>query len=559
MTICHNCRKTLRDGAKFCDNCGVPVAGTPVSAGSHSAPAKGPFASLLSGFTLNLSAKTVKRAVSAVAVILVLIILISVIVPSSDNNSFAYIKDDEMYYSTVSNAKGKQATTDLLDNSTSIGDIDDLVRLSDDGKRLFFIDKYDGSGYDLYFKKTSSLKKASEKITSDVNIYDINDKGTLVTYIKDGGKLYQHNLKEQSDKIDENVMSFVASDNGKRIVYLKVQSGSDTYALDIYLSKSGKAGEKVVTGVESIKYLSKDLKTVYFTNSNELFKVKIGNEPEKISDGIRDVIKVYDSGELYFVKDAGDSTSTLFYYDGKKEPVAIANNFYSSEDYAEDTPALVFYAENSKEGAQSNSYCVAVKDEVSALEYDISSIDMDPAGDEIYFIADADSQSGIGDLYRAKLTGREIKAAEKQDAEVFSGSFVADGKYLYVKNYDSSDSTGEVYLNGKLVGEDVYWQYINYSDENDTLVFFTDVDEKSNATLNVFKGSKAKKVMDDVYMYSLSIVPKGELLFIGDFDNGDGTLYICKNKKAKKVDDEVSSVIRFATNEEFDTKTIANF
>lgn len=559
MVKCPKCKRKLRNGAKFCDYCGTSVNNLPASVGTHSAPSNGTLSSLLSFFSLNISTKSFKSVVSAIAVVLVFIILISVIVPNSENNAFAYIKDNELYYSTVSKSKGKQATTDMLNNVSSVGNIEELVRLSSDGKRLFFVDKYDGSGYDLYYKKTSSMKKESEKITSNIKFYDINDKGTLVTYIKDGGKLYQHDLKEQSNKIDEDILTFIASDDGKSILYIKVQAGSDTYALDVYQSESGKTGEKVLSGAESIKYLSKDLKTIYYVSGSALYKVKVGKEPQKISDGIGEVINVYDSGVAYFSKDAGNGTYSLFYYDGKKELTAIADNFHGTVTFAEDYPVLFFHAGNDDNDLTNKSHFLAVKDNVSKLEYDVSSIYVDPDGDNIFFITNFDSQKGTGKLYKAKLTGNGLKSADEVDTEVCSGSFIAEDKYLYVKNYDGSDSTGDVYLNGKLVGEDIYWNYVNYSAEKDTLVYFTDVDESSMAALNVFKGNKSKKILDDVYMYSLSIAPNGELLFIGGFDNGVGTLYVCKNKKAKMIDEKVSSVIRFSTNEEYDDKIIANF
>lgn len=554
MITCPNCKNRSRNGARFCDKCGTQFSEVPVSFGSHSAPGDGGIAAVLSKISVN----TVKITAILLVIVVILVVLLSTLTASGDNNSFSYIKDNELYYSTAAKAKGKQASTELLDGVASAGDIGDYVRIDNDGKRLFFVDKYDGTGYDLYFKNTSKLKKESVKITSDINVYDINDKGTLVTYIKDGGDLYQHDLNEQSNRIDESVMSFVASDNGKRIIYLKMSEESDSYAVDVYLSKSGKPGDKIASSISDVNYLSDDFKLMYYTKNGSFYKTKVGREPELISDGIGNVIKIYETGEAYYTG-LGDSSTHLYYYDGKNKPVLVTDAFYSAEDYATDKPVLIFYSETVTDDSYDYSFYIATEEKSQKLDFDISSVDISSSGKQLYYISEVDPATGAGTLYKASISSGGISEPKKCDTNIYSGYYLSSDKFIYIKNYNATDKVGDVYINDKKIGENIHWGYINYSDRSDILVYFTDVSENNTATLNVYKGGSSKAVSDDTYMYSLTFTPKGEPLFLADFKSDDGILYICKGKKAKKVDVDVSSIISIVTNDDYDMRVLANF
>ncbi len=556
MSQCPNCKRAGAPDARFCDRCGTPLPDSTLISGAHGTSTAFKFGSFLTALS-NLSFNYLKAILAAVTVLLVIIIIALSFASSGSLNSFSYLKDNELYYMSLSQSKGKQVSSDLLDGASTIGNLDEYIRISNDGKKIFFVDKYDGSGYDLYYKKTSKLKRDSEKLVSDVNHYDINDKGSLVTYIKDGGDLYQHNLREQSDKIDEDVTSFIASDDGKRIVYLKVDSESSTYAIDVYLSKSGKSGEAVLTGIESIYKISDDLKEIYYTQYNTLYKAKLGKDPEKLATDVSEIINIYDSGECYFVKISDDGVSSLYYFDGKSECMLISDGYYSYEDFASKSPVMVYCSGTSNGDTKEFAFKVAVGDKTFDLENGFS-FDLNTEGNELRYLISSSDNTSSYTLYSSKITTKGVSDKKELDTKIYSGHYVSEYKYLYIKNYIPETTTGDIYLNNELVDKNVYCGYINYSETSKMLIYFTDVDDSNNATLKIFKGRKATKVLDDVYMHSLVIAPDGELVFLADYKSGDGTLYICKNRHAKKIDIDISSIVRFSTNEEYDHKIISN-
>ena len=546
--ICPNCKKKIRRTAKFCDQCGCEITSAPSFSGSHSAGNGSFLEEILSSISMN----TVKVVALFTAVVLLFVILISSFFSGGSDNSFTYLKDRELYYSSVSGAKGKQASSQLLDGSNAVGDISSFVRIDTEGKKLFYIDHFDGSGYDLYYKRTARLGGKPKAIAEDINVYDINDKGNKVTYIKNGGDLYQHNLKKQSDKIDSNVMSFIVSDNGSKILYQKLTIDSDRYCVDLYYSKSGKEGTLVESAIDKICHISEDLTQIYYIKSGSLYKLNIGGKPKLISDKANNVIKIYDSGKIYFTASI-DKGASLYYYNGKKDVKLVSNNFYSCEDVSSEKPVILYYTETVTDTETSYAYKIACDANTYTLEYDISSAHLSDDGEELYYITNpAKDSNGFGDLMKATVTKKKLKKPKLVDSNVYSGYYVSGKDFMYVKNYVPEKYMGEVYLNNKKVGEDIYWGFINYNEESKSLVYFTDVTAENRATINIYKGKRSKKIAENVLMYTFNFTSKGEFLFISDFESEGDILKICKNKSAKKVDTDVATVIPIQTNEEYD-------
>lgn len=550
MAVCPNCKRVCARDAKFCDKCGTPLPEIQTFSGAHGTGNLFKFDNILN-IASNFVTNYLKIIIASVAVLLVVIIIALSFFSVGSSNSITYLKDDELYYMSVSQTKGKQVTKDLLDGVTAVGNLDTYTRISDNGKYLFFIDEYDGAGYDLYFKQTNKLKKTPQKIISDVNIYDISNKGTKVTYIKDGGDLYQHNLREQSEKIDDNVMNFVVSDTGNRIVYFKVDSESTTYAIDVYLSKSGKKGEPVLTEIENICKISDDLKYIYYTQYGTLYKAVLGSKPEKLATEVGNIINIYDSGECYYTRKAENGSSSLYYLTNKTEPKKICDNYYSFENFAKDSPALVYYANSNADNSNEFKYYLALGDAAYELENGSSFSINDNATEIRYTVASQDNQN-TNTLYSASISNKGVSKAIEIDNDIHSSRYLDADKFMYIKNYIAETSIGDIYINDKLVAEKAYCGYTNYCKETKTLLFYTDIDESNNGTLKAFKSRKPYKIRDDVYIHSLITAPGGEILFLTDYKNGDGVLYVCKNRRAKKVDIDVSSIIRFKTNQEYD-------
>lgn len=132
------------------------------------------------------------------------------------------------------------------------------VYISDDGKYIFFPDKLsiDDVGLNLYFRELADPDAEAVKIDSDVRGYAVNDAATLVTYVK-GENLYQYNIADDTK-------------------------------------------EKIASNISSVEYITEDFSTVYYTKDDSLYKQVIGTDKEKIANDVYDVIKIYDSGEIYY-------------------------------------------------------------------------------------------------------------------------------------------------------------------------------------------------------------------------------------------------------------------
>lgn len=364
MTICPKCNKELSDGTKFCDGCGAQIFETvfcpncgeqtttefafcqSCGASMTQAPAEvqpeeqtevqdeaqpetqpeeqtevQPEAQPVAAPTAKkkFPKKAIIFGIIGVAVIAVLIFIISALSSGSKkpkNNYALYLKDSEIFYSNLKKSSDPwQLTTRLVDNDdgnvSNITLISSAYRLgaytymSEDGKYIFFPDKVDDS-FNLYFKNVKKPKSEAVKIDSGIGSYTVNTSATLVTYDKEGN-LYQYNIKKDSkDKIASDVTDFYVSDNGKKIFYKNSEG-------NLYLKNDGKEKEKIASDISYIKYVSEDFNTIYYTKDNTLYKKVNGKDKEKIASDVSSVINIYDSGEIYYLKDKDEEISLMDY------------------------------------------------------------------------------------------------------------------------------------------------------------------------------------------------------------------------------------------------------
>ena len=538
MKNCPNCNAELKIGAKSCENCGTEIVSRK---NSHSAKNTGGIK------------KALGIIIPVVAVLVVAAVIISIIAsPSAANNYFGYFRDGEIFISDYSAGYGDQATENFKeDNNMIFGNYREFVRLSDDGKKLFYVDNYDGVSYKLYSKDTDNMNARSVKISSDILIYDISDDGSVVTYIKDNGYLYQHNLEAQSDLIDSNVVNFLVSDNGKTILYKKNSEGDKPYQFDLYLSKSGEQGKKIAGNVDSFKYISEDLSTVYYISDSALYKLNVGKKAVKLVDNVRDVINVYDSGEIFFTKVNESGKTSLYYYNGSKISNALVDNFYRTESVATQKPVLVICNDD-----EEISYSVIVKDKSYKIEQSVVSVSLNSAGTEVHFTADFDTKTQLTTLYTAKIDSG-LKSVKKVTNEVFQGKYLSGEKYVYVKDYDTTTMTGTVYFDNKAVGNDIYFSTLKYSSDNNQLLYFDKKDD-SNARLNKYEKGKSSVVRDNVLVNSLT-VNGSKVVFLADCYSDDGVLYAYEGGKLTQIDHDVSSIFDIITNKDYDMKSRTNF
>lgn len=538
MNNCPNCNAELEKGALNCENCGYEFE----SIASHSAKKQFKHGRLLA------------IVIPVVAVVLAVVIFLISMLPSTEASyaNFGYFRDGELFLSDFSAGAGDQVSENFKEKNVLFSNYKDYVRMSNDGKKIFYVDNFDGTSYKLYYKNTSDLSK-SYKISSGIIIYDISDDGSTVTYTKNNGSLHQHNLSEQSDAIDVNVINYLVSDDGNTIVYQKRGEGDNSHLYDVYVSKNGKQGEKILSSVSSVKHVSEDFTTLYYISENILYRVNIGKTPKKLAENIRDVIVIYESGEMYFTKANENGEASLYYFDGKKASEPIFNNFYRTESVSSEKAVLAVYDSNNIE----RPFNIVIKDKSYVIDYDVSSITMNDAGTEIYFTAGFDVNTKLSKLYTAKIDNGLTKVKKVSDGVTY-GKHLAGEKFIYVKDYDTASMVGTICVDGEEVAKNVNFNTMKYNKADGSILYFSDVIEGS-AKLYRYKNGKSQLVHESVFMNSLNVAEDGHYVFIADYYKTDGILYCASGDKLEKVDHDISDTFLIVSNEEYDAKARLGF
>lgn len=535
MSNCPKCNKEFTDETKFCDVCGSKVSLSP------SVSANIPFVHNVRNLVSAEPKKFLVLTVTVIAFVLVLAIIISSIFPASLPNKIAYVKDGELNFSSVSKAKGQV----VYDGEAPF--YSSYVQISEDGKRLFYIDE-DG---DLYCANTASLTKDAKKVASSVNTYYAIGDGKIVIYTNDKSKLYSIKVGKEPVNIDKDVKDFIPSKDGKKIVYSKSsdeENGSDWYITNN--STKALKGDKIATGA-TFKYVSKDFTKFVYTKNKSLYSLTLGKEEYRISKDIGDFVKVYDSGEIYYTcsENSEDDNNyspikqSLWYYGGnKKESVKVSKEYNGYAGYAANTPTIVFYTRNEN---YEFTFTLAVKNDTYEIKKagQYTSYRLSDDGKNVLYLKDRgedEDYPDAGTLCKASVS-KGFKNENTIDEGVTQFGYSAD-KIFYLKDFDNDKQEGSLYFDGKLISSEAYDGYFNYIEDTNIVVFKTDFDDNTNLfTINFSKNGRLITSKQDVS--DLQITNGGEVFMIVDPVDNEGDLYLFKGSKSiKQVDTDVLNV-----------------
>ena len=369
MITCPKCGKELQDGTKFCDNCGTqifetifcPNCGAQTSTEfkfcqkcgasiEDEAPApdqeekeKGQKPNPLK----SVPKKTLMMGAAGIVVVLVIIFAISSLMGGGSKDNYGlYLKDGELFYTDLSH-EGIEITSRLAGDQflggssvSSLGsELSSYIAFSENGKRIFFPDRLDGSssGVTLYYRDINKSDEEAEKVDSDVVMYAINDAGSKVIYLKgqgSSGVLYVNDLKEK-EKIASDVVNFYVADDCKKVGYL---TSENSY----YVWNEGKDSVKLASDVTSVEHVSDDLSQIYYIKDGGLYKQVEGSEDkEKIVSDVSRVVSIYDSGEVYYTKTEETQTNLMDYVN---DDMAAADAAITQPEYPQypDSPVYPY-------------------------------------------------------------------------------------------------------------------------------------------------------------------------------------------------------------------------
>lgn len=307
--VCPQCGAAVEAGTSFCTACGAQIPQSEKAA----APAK-PAADVMGNIK-----KAVNKCVDkmkalpkklylyggiGLAAVLVIVLLVVLLAGSGTKyyDYALYLESGQIMLNDYSDAErvtnslySDMQTDDIISNRVSR--LSSYISKSANGRILFYPDRlsYNGSSsVTLYCRDITDMEEDPVRIDTDVYCYSINEDGSKVIYLKSDGGLYIHDLEEK-EKIASNVSGFMPSENLKTVVYVNNERS-------IYVWRSGKETEKLASEVDSVNYVSDDMKTVYYTKNGTLYKQVVGEEErEEIVKDIERIVNIYESGKFYFV------------------------------------------------------------------------------------------------------------------------------------------------------------------------------------------------------------------------------------------------------------------
>lgn len=324
MLTCPKCGNPLDARAKFCSACGAPV---PVEASAEHAPAPANIVPEMSDAEAYVAAlpdtkeklRPSRRTllfggVGLVCVALVALLAVLLANRGSDEQNYAlYLKNDEIFYTDfskdsafqISQVLGKSYDGDFSDISYLLGD---YCYMTKDGKLLFYPEQIAGSdiGVTLCYRQVQNEKEEPVKVDSDVRYYAVNDKATLVTYMKGSeGALYQYDIKKgEKSKIYNAITTFEVSPDGQKIYFSDKENS-------LYFWTSGKDPQKLSGNVTENFQVCDDFAAVYYNENGSLYKKAEGKEAEKLASNVSKILLTYDTGEVYYLKAKSDASGSL--------------------------------------------------------------------------------------------------------------------------------------------------------------------------------------------------------------------------------------------------------
>lgn len=598
MITCPKCNKELSDGTKFCDGCGAQIFET-IFCPNCSKQTSTEFAFCQScGASIaettseeqpaatptekkKLPKKTIMLGGIGIAAAAVLILIISLLSGGggkAQNNYALYLKDSEIFFTNLKkDSEAWQLTSRLVD----IDDVDDealsdagyqlglYTYMTEDGKYIFFPDKISDDGFNLYYKQVAKPDAEAIKIDSDVQSYVVNISSTLVTYLKgEEGNLYQYKIGEDSkDKIASEVTNFEVSDEGKKIVYINSENG-------VYRKYADQEKEKIASDVSTLNHITEDFNTIYYVKDGSLYKQAEGEDKVKIASDVYKVLKIYDSGEIYYLTSESEEISLMDYVtdDMKDADASITEPAFPDYPDSPDYPSWWDYDTNAEYDAAYDAYEVAYeaweeecdrmeteyyaareeylakksRDELRAeleemLEQSSYSLCFYNGTEEIvitdafvgeYYISDyiyafnapVISYKAYNQSNLEKVKISEVESIYDIENLVEAALFSSSERYIAVKDTATVVEQEKEATNFKI-------------NSSGTIVYYIDAipDEKNYGELyriSISDGvvGKSEVYDSDVYTNYCLFVSDTEIKYLKDYKDGKGELYINKNK-----------------------------
>ena len=461
-------------------------------------------------------------------------------------NFVAYVKDGELSIANVNSLDTFDVTSDLY-SGMSVRDMSNAryiraghVQVTNNGSRLFYPDRFieDGS-YNLFTRTISGGKTPGDPTRIDTDIrgrYSVSENGKLVFYIKgEAQTLYANDMKDKV-KIANDVGEFIVDKNGSRLYYTDSE-----YSL--YFRNKNNTPEKVDNEVQLIG-ASPDLSSVYYIKDGTLYRKKQNENKEKITAGINNVIKLYDSGELYYTKETdsgGDTINQLYYYDGASETkLGAGQEFLYAMALSPERPALAYMVDVQDDKNAEYRFAVKGADSEINISKSFRIPVLNLAGTILYYVDDYNETRRTGDLWRADVADDGLKQATQLYEDVYSYSLTTKGAVLYYSELNRAETAAELYLDGKLIDTDVLIDSEVEITDSGNILYYTDYNSsRDRGTLKISEKGKPILIADDVSLFTPLEGKKTTYLVIEGTSSSGDLLRYDGSKDKKQIDSDV--------------------
>ena len=496
----------------------------------------------------------------------------------------SYESGADLYYREMN--KPKQDPVKISSDVTE-------YQLSKDGNLVTFSTHSKSTAAPLYQYNLKEEQK--EKIGDDVSDYGVSEEGTTVAYLEKGELFFWKNGKK--NKVTNKVVSLEGYSKDLKVLYFQKEGN------ELYVVNDGESHKKIAdkfTGgysctVNGELYYTKEtplekpedaLSYYQLVEDDLLASDKTMKAPVKPIANYQTVeqynqyqkkLQAYNTAlaEYNAMIKRNDLRSNLLeqkltysalcYYNGSRETVLTytVNDIevmrssssclvYSQHNYdapqktkmshlqtqADAIETLNLALENSATVMLASNGIGSVIDCKSPKKFDITD-DMKT----LYFIADYNTEKGMGNLYQATISGNQVSKPTLYDSEVSLFSAI-DTHVSYAKNFDKESSDFDLYWDKALVDSDVR-RVLQYHKNSQALYYVTDFDnEDQTGTLKIYQDKKSEKIADDVYQCTL--IDNGDLAYLADYnkEKSRGDLYIYNGKKSEKADTDVTVILQ---------------
>ncbi|TAH71520.1 MAG: hypothetical protein EWM47_04505 [Anaerolineaceae bacterium] len=221
------------------------------------------------------------------------------------------------------------------------------------------------------------------------------------------------------------------------------------------------------------------------------------------------------------------------------EIITSDDNYYSVYDYIYDLQEKIRASRN-----LSDDIYLALGEKETTIDcINARNWSINKAG-SIYFLDDYNDEKGYGTLMFAAIKNGSLEKPVKIDDDVMGYQFGNENENIFYFK-DIKNSSGDVYMNNKLVASDVYISSLyNYKD-TDKLLYYIDYSDKSQSgTLCLYDGKVETKIADDVSYFSP--INDKNIAYLMDYrfdrEKGDLMLYNGK-KKPTPIDTDVTALL----------------